>query len=216
MILVFMSLSWPALSEINKSIMMPDVNQVQILKQAHGLSRDALSYALKGYRWALGQDKVEKLDILTVIDFTLPSNVDRIWVLDLKNSSVLMSALTSQGKNSGVCYATRFSNRLNSHETSLGVYKTLSTYQGKHGFSLRLRGLEKGINDNALKRDIVIHPAWYVTPSFLARYHRTGRSWGCFAVNPAIHKKFINLIKGGSILFAYAEQEKQDPNLKGI
>lgn len=186
------------------------INQAKILANAPGLDPEALKYAIDGYQWALANDQVENPDVLTVIDFNMPSNKKRLWVIDLKSDKVLLNAYTAHGKGSGTTYAEDFSNQPNSHATSLGVYKTLTTYYGHHGKSLRLQGLEKGINSNAYKRNIVVHPAKYVTPGFVKQNNRAGRSWGCFAMNPAITNKFMNITKGGSIIFAYADEEKSD------
>lgn len=186
------------------------INQTKILANAPGLDPEALKYAVNGYEWALAQGQVDNPDVLTVIDFNMPSSKKRLWVINLKDDTVLMHAYTSHGKGSGVTYADDFSNRPNSHATSLGVYKTLTTYYGHHGKSLRLQGLEKGVNNNAYKRNIVVHSAKYVTPEFVKHNNRTGRSWGCFALNPAISSKFMNITKGGSVIFAYADEEKSD------
>lgn len=184
-----------------------------ILKAAPKLNPQALQYALRGYHWALAKHQVKNPNILTVIDFTLPSRSKRLWVINLATHKVLLNTFTTQGKHSGVYYAKHFSNKTNSDETCLGVFKTLGAYRGKHGLSLQLKGLEKGINDNAQKRAIVVHPAWYATPAFVKKYGRTGRSWGCFGLNPKISTQFINLTKNGSVIFAYAGQEQKDPNL---
>ena len=103
-------------------------------------------------------------------------------------------------------YATRFSNKANTHASSLGTYVTSSTYDGKHGYSERLIGLQPGVNSNAMSRDIVIHAAPYMTNQFITAHDRGGRSWGCFAVSPKYSKKLIHLVDGGSVLFAYAPQ----------
>ncbi len=186
------------------------INQAKILANAPGLQADALKYAVNGYRWAMDNDQVENPSILTVVDFNLPSNKKRLWVIDLNTDKVLLNAYTAHGKGSGVKYADDFSNQVNSHASSLGVFKTLNTYFGHHGKSLRLQGLEKGVNNNAYKRNIVVHSASYVKPTFVKSHNRAGRSWGCFAMNPAVTKQFMKLTKGGSIIFAYADEEKQD------
>lgn len=185
------------------------VNKKKILKSAPTLNPIALDYAIKGYMFAVKAHQINKYNTLTIIDFSKPSYDKRVWVVNLKNSKLLMKLYTAQGKGSGLVYAKHFSNKPGSDETSLGVYETLSSYVGKHGLSLRVKGLERGVNNNAFKRDIVIHPAWYVTPKFIEKFHRVGRSWDCFALNPEKSRKFINLTKGGSILFAYAPQEKK-------
>ncbi len=188
----------------------PEIDQQKILANARGLDPEALKYAVKGYEWAIANHRVNNKNILTIIDFTKPADAKRMWVINLKTSRVIMNTYTTQGKNSGGYYATRFSNQCRTDETSLGVYETLNTYDGKHGLSERLQGLEPGINNNALRRDIVVHPAWYATPSFVAENHGAGRSWGCFGISPNLSTRFIELTKDGSVIFAYANQERSD------
>ena len=189
------------------------INVHELLTKAPGLNPDALHMGIKSLHYAEQEHKVKNHDLLTVIDFTKPSSVKRLWVFDLKHATVLMNTYTTQGKNSGLVYATDFSNRNNSLKTSLGAYVTLGTYHGHHGLSMRLQGIEKGINDNALRRAIIVHPAWYATPEYVSAHHRAGRSWACFALNPALSKQFIQLTRGGSVIFAYADSEKNDPYL---
>lgn len=176
------------------------------------LNPKALKQALRAYHWAVATGKVHNKKVLTIVDFTLPSDKKRLFVVNPNTGQVLMSLHTAQGKNSGLKYATHFSNKLGSDASSLGAYVTANVYDGKHGESERLIGLEKGINNNAMKRAVVIHPANYVTPGFIKAQDRAGRSWGCFAVNPQKSKQLINLVKGGSVLFAYAPAENHDPN----
>lgn len=194
----------------------PQIDEQRILSNARNLDSQALNYALKGYSWALEHYRVNNPNILTVIDFSLPSDAKRMWVIDLRTSKVLMNLFTTQGKDSGTYYATHFSNEPGAQETSLGVYKTLSTYYGKHGLSERIQGLEQGINNNAYRRAVVIHPAWYASPSFVEENHRAGDSWGCFAISPSDSRRFIELTQNGSIIFAYASPERRDRNLDEI
>lgn len=161
---------------------------------------------------AVATGKVHNKKVLTIVDFSLPSNMKRMWVINPNTGQVLLNLHTAQGKGSGVKYATHFSNQPGSDTSSLGAYVTANVYSGKHGESERLVGLEKGINNNALSRAIVIHPANYVTPGFIKAQGRAGRSWGCFAVNPTKSKQLINLVQGGSVLFAYGPAENHDPN----
>lgn len=176
------------------------------------LNPATLNQAMKAYRWAVATGKVHNKKVLTIVDFTLPSNKKRLWVINPATGKVLLNLHTAQGKNSGLKYATHFSNKPGSDTSSLGAYVTANVYDGKHGESMRLQGLEKGINNNAMRRDIVVHPANYVTPSFIKAEGRAGRSWGCFAVNPKKSKELISLTKGGSVIFAYAPSENHDPN----
>lgn len=175
----------------------------------HAPSKSAYRYALEAYHCA-EQKGLVKNPKLTIIDYTLPSDSNRLWVLDMKNHQVLYNIRVAHGKGSGLRYAKYFSNKIGSDATSLGTFLTLNSYQGKHGYSLRVKGLEKGLDDNALRRDIVMHSAWYVNSNFAHKYDRIGRSWGCFAINQKDIRQVVNSIKGGSIIFAYAGQEKRD------
>ena len=158
--------------------------------------------AFLGYNTLMNEGKISK-NLLTIIDFTLPSTQKRLWVIDMVTKKVLMNTLVAHGRNSGENYATNFSNLAESYKSSLGFYKTSETYIGKHGYSLRLDGLEKGINDNARNRAVVMHGADYVSQDFIKAQGRLGRSQGCPAVSYADHKELINLIKNESCLFIY-------------
>lgn len=125
----------------------------------------------------------------------------------MRHKKLLFSSLVSHGKNSGGNYATSFSNENGSLKSSLGFFLTENTYQGKNGYSLVLNGLEKGINDRAKERAIVIHGAAYSNPSVIASSGRLGRSFGCPALPQAVSKPIINTIKGGSLLFIYANNQ---------
>ncbi|OGT60599.1 MAG: hypothetical protein A3E85_05935 [Gammaproteobacteria bacterium RIFCSPHIGHO2_12_FULL_45_12] len=146
---------------------------------------------------------LDSKSVLTVIDYSLPSTEKRLWVFDLKNNKTLFNTWVTHGKNSGGINATSFSNASGSLKSSLGVFVTSETYIGGKGYSLRLKGLEQGINDNAYKRDIVIHGAWYATGGTIDKYGQLGRSWGCPAVSPETIKPLINTIKDKTIVFAY-------------
>jgi len=145
--------------------------------------------------------------ILSIIDFSKPSTEERLFIVDLENPKLLLQTLVAHGKNSGLMNATRFSNRSGSRKSSLGFYITGSTYRGRHGYSLLLHGVEKGINDNARQRGVVIHGAKYVNKKFIGQNSHLGRSWGCPAVSYKLSKKIINLIKDGSCLYIYADDE---------
>jgi len=174
-----------------------------ILANAPGLSPAAVKTALKAYNEARAKG-MDPQQIFTIVDFAKPSTAKRMWVIDMKNDKVLFNTLVAQGKNSGLNYATHFSNRHGTDESSLGLYKTANTYYGHDGFSLRIDGLTKGYNTNALSRDVVMHPAWYVSENFIKREGRLGRSWGCFALNKKIEKQVVNTVKNGTLIFAYA------------
>ena len=127
----------------------------------------------------------------------------QLYVFDIDKKELLYSSVVSHGKNSGENYATSFSNQTGSYKSSLGFYLTENTYQGKNGYSLILNGLEKGINDKAKERAIVVHGAAYANPSVIAS-GRLGRSFGCPALPQTVTKPIINTIKDGSVMFIYA------------
>lgn len=174
------------------------------LGQSHSQppSLQVLEVALSGYTQL--KDEL-KNQVLTVIDFTLPSTQKRLWIIDMAQQKVLLHTVVAHGRNSGLLLAERFSNLPESYQSSLGFYKTAETYQGKHGYSLRLDGLEKGINDQARKRAIVIHGAAYASEQMAATGGRLGRSLGCPAVPEALAGNLIRLIKEGSLLFIYGK-----------
>lgn len=162
----------------------------------------------KAFRQAVaGYYKIDnrKREVLTLIDFSRPSTAKRLFVFDMRERKVLFSSVVSHGKNSGDNYATSFSNEYGSYKSSLGFYLTESTYQGKNGYSLILNGLEKGINDRARERAIVMHGAAYADPSVASRGGRLGRSFGCPAVPQKLSRPIIDAIKGGSVMYIYAE-----------
>lgn len=169
-----------------------------------GLSKAAFEYALTGYNSLIEAGKIQKDNILTIIDFSLPSSKKRLFVIDLVSGQLLFNTFVSHGRNSGTVIATRFSNAFNSLKSSLGFYTTAGTYQGKHGYSLRLEGQEAGINDNALKRGIVIHSANYVSENTARSKGFVGRSQGCPAIPESLKKPIIETIRDGSCLFVYS------------
>ena len=140
---------------------------------------------------------------LAVIDYSLPSTRKRMWVFDLEQPGLLYSEHVAHGQGSGENMANRFSNRDGSHQTSLGLFRTAETYVGGNGYSLRMDGLETGINDNARDRLIVIHGAPYVNPDQAQRLGRLGRSFGCPALRPQVAREVIDTIKGDQLVFAY-------------
>ena len=162
----------------------------------------AFRQAVEGYR------KIENRhrDILTLIDFSKPSTEKRLYVFDMKGRKMLFNSLVSHGRNSGENYATSFSNEYGSYKSSLGFYLTETTYNGGNGYSLILNGLEKGINDKAKERAIVVHGASYANPSVIKGGGRLGRSLGCPALPQKISKPIIDAIKGGSVMYIYAEK----------
>jgi hypothetical protein len=169
-----------------------------------GLSHEAFVFALQGFYKLKTTGKLQNDSILSVIDFSLPSDRKRLFVVNLTSGILLFNTLVSHGKKSGKETATSFSNQFNSYKSSLGFYVTGSPYTGKHGCSLRLEGEEKGINDNAFNRGIVIHSAPYVDERFISSQGYLGRSEGCPAIPQAVHKKIIEKIKNGSCLYIYS------------
>lgn len=163
----------------------------------------AFRQAVAGYN----QIHEKKKPILTLIDFSKASTEKRLFVFDIEKKKLLYSSVVSHGRNSGENYATSFSNQTGSYKSSLGFYLTENTYQGKNGFSLILNGLEKGINDKAKERAIVVHGAAYANPSVVTS-GRLGRSFGCPALPQAVTKPIINTIKDGSVMFIYANNAK--------
>ncbi len=162
----------------------------------------SFSKALKGFYLLKEKGLIHK-DILTLIDFSLSSNVKRLWVIDLATNTILYNSLVAHGRNTGDEFAKKFSNSDRSFKSSLGFYATGEIYNGKHGMSLKLDGLEKGVNDNARARGVVMHAANYVSDSFIKNNKRLGRSQGCPAVPEELSKGIINTIKNKSCLFIY-------------
>ncbi len=179
--------------------------EIQQLYQAMNLAElvpfDAFQQAYTGYKKLNNTNNT----LLTLIDFSMPSTQKRLYVLDLAKREILFVSYVAHGRNSGENYATSFSNRDGSHQSSLGFYRTGGTYQGGNGYSLRLDGLEKGINDKAMQRAIVIHGADYCSEKVIKATGRLGRSFGCPALPRELNKPIIDTIKGGSILFIYAD-----------
>jgi hypothetical protein len=140
---------------------------------------------------------------VTIVDYSVPSARRRLAVADVTTGKVLFYTYVAHGKGSGLDYATRFSNRPGTDASSLGVFLTAGTYYGKHGYSLRLRGLDPKFNGDAYRRDIVVHSAWYVSKAFAQKYGRMGRSWGCFALSRTVEGAIVHLIQGATVLVGY-------------
>ncbi len=172
--------------------------------ESKGLSRQAFEYALTGYSNLLNSGKIIKNNLLSILDFSLPSGKKRLFVIDITTGDLVYNTYAAHGRGSGTAMATQFSNKPNSFKSSLGFYITGETYNGKHGESLRLNGTEKGINDNALARGIVIHSASYADEEIVERQGFIGRSLGCPALPQNISKEVISTIKNGSCLFLYS------------
>jgi hypothetical protein len=164
--------------------------------------KKSFTKAMEGYFQFKEKGIIQK-DILTLVDYTLSSKENRLWVIDLKNKIILFQSLVSHGRNSGNEFAAKFSDKPESYQSSLGFYATGETYYGKHGYSLRLDGLEKGVNSNARARAIVVHGADYVSEKFAQQNGRLGRSLGCLALKQGLTKEVIDTIKDKSCLFVY-------------
>ncbi len=173
------------------------------------LSFEVFTSAILGQRQI---DNIKKKNIITIIDFSKPSTKERFFVIDLKNKQLLYKCFVAHGKNSGGNSAESFSNESLSLKSCLGFFTTAETYSGRHGYSLRLDGLEKNINDNARAREIVIHGAEYVSQEFIKKYGRLGRSWGCPALPAELTKEVIDKISGGSCLFIYGKDDYYKEN----
>lgn len=170
--------------------------------RAPDLDRYVLGLAVDAARCAVRRGEA-RFGTLTVIDYSKPSTEPRLWVFDLAGPRLLYRELVSHGVNTGVNEAVSFSNAFGSRMSSLGLMVTADTYQGRNGYSLNLHGLEEGINDHAYERRVVIHGAWYVSPEFLARHGRLGRSWGCPALEQDKAGEVIDRIQGGNPVFIY-------------
>jgi L,D-transpeptidase catalytic domain len=173
-----------------------------------GLNQKAFEYAWRGYHNLLKTGQLKKSYVLTVCDFTQSSSSKRMYVIDVAHKKLLFNTYVSHGMNSGVEYATTFSNKANSFKSSLGFFVTSKTYVGKNGLSLKVRGLEKGFNDQAAKRHIVLHGSDYISPEYLKDNGEMGRSLGCAAIPNTMSPKIIKTIKNGSCLFIYHPTSK--------
>ena len=171
--------------------------------QQSGLSEEAFDYAWKGYQYLLATKKITRTDYLTICDFSQSSKQKRLYIIDVTNNKLVINTYVAHGKNSGSEYATQFSNKPESLQSSLGFYITSNTYIGEHGLSLRINGVDPGYNDNALDRSIVIHGAAYVDGARARAGMYMGRSWGCPAVPEKESATIITTIKNGSCLFIY-------------
>lgn len=179
-----------------------------------GLSKQAFDYAIKGYHYLLQKNMLHNTGVITIVDYSKPSSEKRLYVLDMNEGKILFQTLVAHGRNSGYIYAKDFSNAASSLKTSLGFYVTANTYNGNNGYSLKLQGCERGINDKAMERAIVLHGAEYATEDFLQHNGYLGRSHGCPAVPEQLSKKIIDVIKNGSCMFLYYPAKKYTSNSK--
>jgi hypothetical protein len=159
--------------------------------------------ALGAASCAVRAGAVDDPSTLTVIDYSKPSTARRLWVFDLRARKLLWEELVAHGQGTGDNFARRFSNDDGTHQTSLGLFVTGETYVGSNGYSLRLDGLDEGVNDRARARAIVMHGAPYVSDAFIKANGRLGRSWGCPALRADVSRQVIDRVKGGSLVFSY-------------
>jgi hypothetical protein len=185
----------------------PDALITTLVSQAPGLRANVLRLALDAASAAAERGLVARRNLLTVIDYSLPSSEQRLFVFDLAKEKLLFRELVAHGKSSGGNIANFFSNEPGSEATSLGLFVTEDTYNGHNGYSLRLKGLEAGINDMASERAIVLHGAYYVSREAVKVLGRLGRSWGCPAVRSEIAPDLIDTIRGGTAIFAYYPEQ---------
>jgi len=180
----------------------------QLAAAAPDANPEVLSLATRAADCARRQGLLDGFTRLAVIDYSRPSTEPRLWVFDVAKRRLLFKELVAHGRNTGEAQAKSFSNVEGSKMSSLGLYQTLGTYYGNNGYSLRLKGLDAGFNDNALARAIVMHGAPYVSEAIVERLGRLGRSWGCPAVRQEVARTVIDTLKGGALLFAYYPDRK--------
>lgn len=171
-----------------------------------GLNKQAFEYAWEGYQYLLKKGKLYREEVLSICDFSQSSRKKRLFIIDVVNKKLILNTYVAHGRNSGGEYAYAFSNRPESLQSSLGFYLTRNTYFGEHGLSLKIDGLEKGFNDRADRRKIVVHGAAYVGPDFYNNF--SGRSFGCPAIPADQSSTIINTIKNGTCLFIYHPTKK--------
>lgn len=175
--------------------------------EEQGLSKTVFEMALKGMDKLVQAGITQKDNIIAIADFQQPSTNKRLYIIDLDNYELKFRTWVAHGNKSGKIMAERFSNRVSSNQSSPGFYVTRNTYQGKHGYSLRLEGVEQGINDNASRRAIVMHGADYVNPNIIPKLGYIGRSQGCPAIPMNLHRPVIDQLKDGACLFIYSPSE---------
>lgn len=172
------------------------------------LDPSVFELALTAASCAVRSGDIEDLSTLTVIDYSRPSTEKRLWVFDLRDRALRYEELVAHGSGSGGNMATSFSNEPETHQSSLGLFKTEDAYVGRNGYSLRLRGLDKGFNDRAYERAIVMHGAPYVSEEFARAQGRLGRSWGCPALRTGVAREVIDSVKGSGLVFAYYPDQR--------
>lgn len=186
-----------------RNIPLNKIPSAKDFKYLAGLNRNTLAKAIHGYRYAVLKGMVHT-PFLVIVNYRITSDKPRLWIFNLRTRSLIAKLRVAHGSNSGTFNATKFSNKINSHKSCLGVFVTDKTYFGKYGYSLHLRGLQPGINDNTYRRHIVVHPGYYVGDKAVLQHHEAGKTWGCLAMDPKYVTKVINLIKNGSVIDSFA------------
>jgi hypothetical protein len=195
------SINAPALRRVSDSI----YNLIGLGN--YGLQNDVFFAAYKGYQYLSNKGLLRKENLITICDYSQSSASKRLYVIDVVNSRLLFNTYVSHGRNSGQEFATSFSNLQNSNKSSLGFMVTAETYSGVAGYSLRLNGMEPGINDKVRSRDIVLHGSRFVNETMVNERGLIGKSYGCPAVPLAVHRKIIDAIKGGSCFYVYSPDD---------
>ncbi|KAF1032852.1 MAG: hypothetical protein GAK37_00342 [Pseudomonas sp.] len=185
----------------------PSTLYSSLASAAPDLNPQVLQKALSAMQCAVGSG-LEQSDRLAVIDYSLPSTARRLWIFDLRKKTLVLRDLVAHGQKSGENFATRFSNRDGSYQSSIGLFRTQESYEGTHGYSLRMDGLEPGFNDRARERAIVIHAADYVSPLWSKREGRIGRSQGCPAVRPQVARQVVDKLKDGQFMFSWYPDQR--------
>jgi len=191
--------------ELSLSSLQPSSSELYEDLCIESLSFEVFDLAYKGYQKIKSEQKLRS-SLISVVDFNLPSNEKRYYLIDIEKRKVLFTEYVTHGRNTGLLTADNFSNVMSSKKSSLGFFKTAETYFGKHGLSLRLDGLETGINHMARERAIVIHSADYACESFINQHGRLGRSFGCPALPKKNYKSILEQIKDGTLLFIYSSK----------
>ncbi len=201
-LLIFLtSLAMTSISNANVQASVKN-KSAYLSRVAATVNPQALNTALTMYYCAASKG-INHSRFLTIIDYSLPSNAKRLWLFDVDDNKLLLNTWVAHGIKSGELYAQSFSNKHETHKSSIGLFLTGVSYRGEGGYSTRLRGLSPGFNDNAYARTIVVHGAWYVSQDFVRKYGRVGRTWGCPAVPVTISRSLINIIRNGSLLLVY-------------
>jgi hypothetical protein len=198
---------WLFCAPLSAAISAQDALLHELARTAPALNKQALQHALAAMQCVVNHG-AEPARRLAVIDYSRPSTERRLWIFDLQRKRLLLRDFVAHGRKSGENFAQVFSNRLGSHQTSLGLFRTAESYRGKHGYSLRMDGLEPGLNDLARERAIVIHGAAYVSPRLVQSQGRIGRSLGCPAVRPEVARMVVDQLKGGQFLFAWHSNQR--------